>query len=242
MSYPRALFQGGNVNDSNQAPITFLVPGRRSVGAAATRGGAPATGPLPGGLLAGRVKESVRVGANRDAGVVRVSAVPGQDVVVLAIDGGPELTLHPETARDLLLAQTGGQPVRGAQVSGEGTQAHEVQVPSTLQWRGLEPAVAAVRGGVRDFVGGVVLKAVDVVTDIVKDKAAEKVAGGLARRVDGQVSPGVYKLNATSLLPLKQFTKIDEVPPRPDNGAVLVFVHGTFSNTSTAFQKLWRES
>ncbi|MDQ3445683.1 MAG: hypothetical protein M3496_05830, partial [Pseudomonadota bacterium] len=86
-------------------PIVFIVPGQaQPVGA--TRGAAPA--PLPAGLLHGVLKQSVRVGAQRGAGdEVRVSAVPGEDVVVLHIAGGPALTLHPETARDLMLAQQG---------------------------------------------------------------------------------------------------------------------------------------
>jgi len=37
---------------------------------------------------------------------VRVSARPGEDVVVLTIANGPTLVLHPADARDLLLAQS----------------------------------------------------------------------------------------------------------------------------------------
>ena len=79
------------------APITFLVPGQT----AATRSGAPlrASDGLPG-----QVKARVTVGARR-AGVepVRLEAVPGEDLVVLHVAGGPALVLHPETARDMLL-------------------------------------------------------------------------------------------------------------------------------------------
>ena len=80
------------------APITFVVPGQRQ----ATRGAAAAS--IPG--LPGRVKENVRMAARRAGGEhLRVTAVPGEDVVVLHIAGGPPLLLHPENARDLLLGQ-----------------------------------------------------------------------------------------------------------------------------------------
>src|SRR5262245_45561527 len=81
-------------------PITFVIPGQRAPQAAA-RGAAPEA--APAGQIRGRIKESVRVGARRDAGQVRVTATPGEDVLVLQIAGGPALTLHPETARDLIL-------------------------------------------------------------------------------------------------------------------------------------------
>ena len=83
-------------------PIVFIVPGQAQP--AAARAEPPAA--LPAGLLHGVVKQSVRVGARRGEGHdVRVTAVPGEDVVVLQIANGPALTLHPETARDLMLAQ-----------------------------------------------------------------------------------------------------------------------------------------
>ena len=95
-------------------PIVFLVPGQEQP--AATRGAAAA--PLPAGLTSGVLKQSVRVGAQRGVGAeVRVAAMPGEDVVVLHIAGGPALTLHPENARDLMLAQQGQiKRTRGAAV------------------------------------------------------------------------------------------------------------------------------
>jgi hypothetical protein len=87
--------------DSVGKPITFVVPGQRAPQVSATRGGALAAQSTSS--IGGRVKESVRVGVSRgDSGEVRVTAVPGEDVVVLRIAGGPELILHPETARDLI--------------------------------------------------------------------------------------------------------------------------------------------
>ena len=92
------------------APITFVVAGAsesRDITAAA-RGG-PALSPLPAGLARGTVKQSVRVAAQRGgASEVRVKAQPGEDVVVLHVVGGPVLVLHPENARDLVLAQSDG--------------------------------------------------------------------------------------------------------------------------------------
>ena len=68
--------------------ITFIISGQAQpmgAGAATTRGHGGAT-----------VKASVRVGAQRDGGdVVRVTARPGEEVVVLTIANGPTLVLHP---------------------------------------------------------------------------------------------------------------------------------------------------
>ncbi len=161
-----------------------------------------------------------------------------KNVVVLSIDGGPELTLHPETARDLLLAQA-GQASRGADTA---RGSDEVLVPSTLRWPGPDAAIAATRAGFGELVGGIVLKAVDIVTGVARDKAAELAAGVLARRVDAQVNPGVYRLNARSLDSLKDAARLERVDPPSGNVPLLVFVHGTFSNTSSAFQTLWREN
>src|SRR3990167_11547106 len=85
--------------------ITFIVPGRLqepAAGAAAVRG-----------RPRGRSSASVLVGAPRGNGdAVRLTARPGEDVVVLTVANGPTLVLHPENARDLLLAQAAG-PSRG---------------------------------------------------------------------------------------------------------------------------------
>ena len=89
------------------------------------------------------------------------TAVPGEDVVVLHIDGGPSLVLHPENARDLLRSQDAGlDATRGAAAG-----ADVVAVPVRLQWRGLEDAAAGA-GATRGFLGNVVLKALEVVTGL----------------------------------------------------------------------------
>jgi hypothetical protein len=56
--------------------------------------------------LLGEVTQSVVLSTQRAGGQeVRLTAVPGRDVVVMHVDRGPALVLHPENARDLLLAQ-----------------------------------------------------------------------------------------------------------------------------------------
>jgi hypothetical protein len=79
------------------APITFVVPGVSADGS--TRGARAAAPPSIGHL-----KASVTVTAQRSAGDsnIRTQAVPGEEIVVIDIAGGPSLWLHPESARDLL--------------------------------------------------------------------------------------------------------------------------------------------
>lgn len=205
------------------APITFVVPGQRQV----TRGGA-ATPPLVAGLP-GQVKDRVRVAAQRaGSAAVRVTAVPGEDVVVLHIAGGPPLLLHPENARDLLLGQ--GTATRSAAAA-----AGDVPVPAQLRWRGLEQA-APTRS--RGFLGDVVLSAFEVLTGFVKDRAVTLATSAVLERVDGQVDAGVYALDALSLQPLKgSRRKLAMVPPAAE--PMLVLIHGTFVDTVSTFGKLW---
>src|SRR5215813_1764663 len=218
--------------------IDFIVPGQEQpVEAGATRG-ATAT-PLASGLTRGRLKQSVRVGAQRGAGgEVRVSAVPGEDVVVLHIAGGPVLTLHPESARDLMLAQEAGRS-RGSR--GEEPQSlNEVRVPTQLRWRGLEeaaPARAATRG-----LGGVLLTAIEVVTGVASGPAAEFAADKIVERFDDHVQAGVYGLNPENLPALKNGgALVASVPPAPAGARLLILVHGTFSDTPGTFGKLWKQ-
>jgi CHAT domain-containing protein len=225
--------------------ITFVVPGVSEAadatvprGRAAAPAGAAAKA-LPGGLTRGRIKHSVRVGVQRGAASeMRVTAVPGQDLVVLQIAGGPALTLHPQTARDLLLAQTGQakSATRGADTAAPDT----VQVPAQLQWRGLEQGVAT-RGATRGFLGDVLLSGLHVVTDWVRDPAADLVASQVVQRVDGQVDAGVYALRPEAMAPLKGSTPLARLPPPIDGAPQLVLVHGTFSNTAGTFGKLWSQ-
>jgi CHAT domain-containing protein len=215
-------------------PITFIVPGQRQ----ASRSGAAAE--QRPGEVQGRVKDAVRLAARRSGGdAVRVTAVPGEDVVVLRIAGGPALTLHPETARDLMLGQGSAKRSRGS--DGKAAAApDEVEVPMQLRWRGLEQA-APTRGG--GFLGDVLLSAFEVVTDLFKDPAADFVAGKVVAKVDGQVDAGVYALKAEALPKLKDSgAKLAAVPAAADPKApILVLIHGTFVETTSTFGKLWAQ-
>ncbi|MDO9092269.1 MAG: CHAT domain-containing protein [Rubrivivax sp.] len=208
--------------------ITFVVPGQRQVSRSAATG-APADNGLPG-----RVKDAVRVSSRRAGGEsVRVSAVPGEDVVLLRIAGGPALLLHPETARDLMLGQ--GTVKR----SSAPAASDDVVVPAQLRWQGLEQAAPTRSGG---FLGNVVLAAFEVITDLVKDKAVGWVADKVVAKVDGQVEAGVYELQADSLSALKgSGLKRTQLPALTDapNQPLLVLIHGTFVDTFSTFGKLW---
>jgi CHAT domain-containing protein len=221
---------------ANAAAITFVVSGiaQSPERAAATRGLAPP--PLPAGLTRGTVKQSVRVAARRGGGSdVRLSAQPGEDVVVLQLVGGPALVLHPENARDLLLAQAGATRARGAERAATG----EIEIPASLRWAGFD-ATLPQRGGERGTAGAVLLGAVEIVTGIGKDKAADFIAAEVVRNVDAQVNPGVYALAPDALRKLKDTAApLPRLPGAPAGEPLLVFVHGTFSDTRSAFDKLW---
>ena len=202
--------------------ITFLIPGQ----ATAQRGGGPL---LASGGLPGQVKAHVTVGARR-AGVepVRVEAVPGEDVVVLHLANGPALVLNPETARDLMLGQS--ETTRGSPAA-----AGDVAVPTQLRWRGLEQAAPARSRG---FLGDVLLQAVEVLTGLGKDTAADLAASAIVAKVDGQVVAGVYALSPQALRPLKDSARPLVAVPAAD-APMLVLLHGTFVDTASTFGKLW---
>ena len=199
--------------------IVFVVAGQADAapGSATTRG---------------RLKASVRVGSVRGGGEpMRVTARPGEDVVILAVANGPTLVLHPEDARDLLLAQ-GGPATRSA--------AAEVAVPAQLGWPGLE--AGASRGGARGWMGQALLTGFQVLTGVAKDPAVTLATAAVTKKVDGQVEAGVYRLSADALEPLKGSGRRLEAPPAAaDGGPLLVLVHGTFSETAGTFSKLWTQ-
>jgi tetratricopeptide (TPR) repeat protein len=216
---------------SEDQPITFVISGQRRDGT--TRSGAAASATL---VPAGRIKASVRVGARRGGGdEQRVTAVPGEDVVVLHLTNGPSLTLHPATARDLMMAQ--GTATRSGAAA---DTAGEVVVPVELQWRGLEQTAPTRSGG---FLGKVLLSAVDIVTGLFKDDdtgLADFAASAVVRKVDSGVDAGVYSLRPDELKPLKgSVHKLADVPAAPGGAPILVLVHGTFVDTVSTFGKLW---
>ncbi len=220
-----------------QGAITFVIPGQRDGG---TRSGGAALQAVPAGLQ-GHLKASVRVSARRTAGeAVRVTAVPGEDVVVLQIAGGPTLMLHPESARDLMLGQS--STTRSARAARPAGEDDEIAVPAQLSWRGLEaaaPTATATRGG--GFLGRVLLSAFQVVTGFKTEPVVDFVTSAVLKRVDGQVDPGVYALRPETLPALKgSGLKIDAVPAEAAAaGPLLVFLHGTFVDTHSTFGKLW---
>ncbi|MGZ5713036.1 MAG: DUF7379 domain-containing protein [Caldimonas sp.] len=202
--------------------IVFIVPGQAEV-VAASRGAS----------RGGSIKSAVRVGTTRAGGEpVRVTARPGEDVVVFSIANGPTLVLHPEDARDLMLAQATA-PTRGAAGA-------EIAVPAQLGWPGLE--AGATRGATRGWMGQVLLTGFHVLTGLAKDPADKLVAAAVTKKVDGQVDAGVYQLGADTLEPLKgSGRKLEQVPAAGDGGPMLVLVHGTFSDASGTFGKLWTQ-
>ena len=223
------------------APITFALQGVLETPVAA-RGG-PAAPPtlLPADLPRGTLVHSVRVQTQRSAagGALRVQAVPGRDVVVLRLQGGPTLVLHPETARDLMLAQQAARPAsRGAPGADSA-----IEVPASLRWRGLEAAAsgAATRGGPLALLGEALLAGFDIVRDAAGGALADIAAEKLAERVDAQVAPGVYPLPASGRLARFKGGSVAPVNAiAASAGPICVFVHGTFSN-ATAFGDLWSE-
>ena len=225
--------------------ITFVVRGQALPPEGATRGSGRAAASTAG---RGTVLQRVQVGARRGASdEVRVAARPGHDVVVLHISNGPSLMLHPEHARDLLLAQSGltrdAVPHRrGTRAGSDNGAPLEVNVPAQLAWQGLEQA-GAVRGATRGRMGEVLLSAVEVVTGLLKEPAARLTAARIAARMDAQVDAGVYALRADAFpAPLKGSPKLARIPaPAPAGAPVLVLLHGTFSETRGTFGKLWEQ-
>lgn len=211
---------------SDTHDITFIIPGHtRPAGFAASRGRA-----------GGTVKHSVRVGAQRGAGApVRITARPGEDVVVLTVANGPTLVLHPQDARDLLRAQAVGA-TRSAVAASD---SNEVTVSAQLGWPGLE--ASATRGAARGWLGQAVLSAVDVITGLFKDPAADLATAAITHQVDGAVDEGVYQLSAEPLpASLKgSGLKLSSVSAPDDGGPLLVLIHGTFVDTISTFGKLW---
>ena len=204
--------------------ITFVIPGQAE------------TTPTRGGDARGSVKAAVRVGSLRaGAEPVRVTARPGEDVVVLSIANGPVLVLHPQAARDLLVAQSGT-----ATRSSRAASAGEVIVPAQLGWPGLE--AEATRGVARGWMGQALLSGFKVLTGMAKDPASKLVAAAVTKKVDDKVEAGVYRLSPEALEPLKgSGRRLDSVPAAEDGGPLLVLVHGTFSDTVGTFDKLWTQ-
>ncbi len=209
--------------------ITFIVSG-------SAQSTEEDTGTVPAGAT---VRSAARMGARRGtAETIRLKAKVGEDVVRLHIANGPTLYLHPENARELLRAQAG---VDSGATRGGSSDEGVLVVPSQLAWRGLQSAQhpGSTRGSTAEGRGDVVVNGVDILTGVVKDKAAKLAGAAIVRKVDGQVDPGVYLLNADSLPPLKESGQKPAVTIAESDQPFLALVHGTFSNTAGTFGKLW---
>jgi hypothetical protein len=200
------------------APITFVVPGIRA-DRGATRGAGGSAFPI------GRAKDSITITAQRAAGEseVRTTAIPGEDIVLIEVAGGPELWLHPDTARDLLQSQQDPPLARGSAALSPG----EVRVSARLQWRLEEgtPVTGATRG------------LFHVVSGLAEDKAADFVASKVVQAFDSKVDPGVYQLDRR--LP-ESFKGRPQSSIASGQAPSLVLI-GTFSETTGTFGKLWKE-
>jgi len=194
------------------APVRFRVQGQAL----------PGSGPASRG--------HVQLAALRGVGAPQaLEAVPGRDVVVLQLQQGPRLVLHPQTAADLFAAQQ-GSALRDAPA--------EVVVTPQLAWAGLEGA-APQRGAGPGWLGQALLQSIEVVAGPVKQRAARLAAAAVTRRLDGRVSAGLYRLSPQALAPLKTSgRRAHELPPHP--GPLLVLVHGTFVDTASTFGPLWQ--
>ncbi len=215
---------------SGTGEITFIIPGQAESAPAAR-----------GGVIRGSIKASVRVGTIRaGAAPVRVTARPGEDVVVLTVANGPTLVLHPDDARDLMHAQAAAATRSAIAAPAATTAAGEVVVAAQLGWPGLESQ--ATRGAVSGWMGQAVLTGFHVLTGLLKDPAATLATAAVTKKVDGRVESGVYRLGAEALGPLKgSGLKLDQVAAATDGGPLLVLVHGTFSDTAGTFGKLWTQ-
>ena len=217
-------------------PITFIVRGQSQAAPAATRGrGSGSTAGFGG---RGQTLQRVQVGATRGSSdAVRLTARPGLDAVVLHITNGPSLMLHPETARDLMLAQSNSPRSRAGAAA-----TTDINVPAQLGWPGLEQAGAS-RGTSRGRLGDVLLSAVEVVTGLLLEPVSRITAAKIAARVDNQVEAGLYPLSAQSFATVLKGNgqRIPRLPaPTPADAPLLVLLHGTFSETHGTFGKLWQ--
>ena len=214
---------------SGTSDITFIVPGQAQAAPAARS------------ATRGAVKASVRVGTQRGGGEpVRVTARPGEDVVVLSIANGPTLVLHPADARDLMLAQSAATTRSALAAGGHARRgAGEVAVPAQLGWPGLE--AEATRGSTRGWMGQAVLSGFQVA-----DRHRQG-PGRQARRrgadEEGRRQGRRRRLRARrptrSSRSRAAAASSTRCRRRPTAGRCWCFVHGTFSDTVGTFGKLW---
>jgi CHAT domain len=219
--------------------ITFLAPGQtlpKGYAPARRDGTAAIAAPLPTGPRLAAVALAPATARDGSAAPLHaLQAEVGQDVVVLHLDTGPALVLHPETARDLLLAQADGAPVAPRARGAGRPPADTLVVPTSLAWAGAPQ---------RGWLQRVVLKAIEIFRGKAEAWALDAATGWVADRVlarfDGHVTPGLYRLQPDTLPALgPHATRVDRADAAPDGGPLLVLLHGTFSDTPGTFGPLW---
>ncbi len=192
-----------------------------------------------GGAAGGKTRAARLDGVSRsNTSPIRLEAAVGSDTVLLTIGTSGtsgtsgssiqpdiKLYLHPENARDLLLAQVGAARLPGENGS------EQLQVPTRLAWRTQEGN--STRGDFSDLV----LKGMELLGFASQDALAKQTAEMAGQKLDSQVKEDVYLLRANELEKLKNSAAID-IPASTE--PMLVFIHGTFSNTAAGFGDLWR--
>jgi len=248
--------------DTKMSDIVFRVTGSIEQSRGVTRAGAAleADDPFAGERAEGRVT-SVRLGGFRSGEATHELRATDRDLVVVQVaGGGPELILHPETARVLFQAQAGTTARAGG-------DPHHVEVPTALAWPTMratgqdaeDSSVAgagADRGAVKDAVGALFSVVKDKASDILQGGLgglvggqlgellapglAEKVGGAIGRLTDSKVDEGVYTLSRSQTWPLKG--RRSEVEIAAGSKPHLVLIHGTFVDTGSTFGDLWVKS
>lgn len=219
--------------------ITFLAPGQALSAGQATvdRDG---RGAAPSGVVGERRAAVVLAAATSRSGSAApmhtLQAEVGQDVVVLRLEGGPALVLHPETARDLLRAQAGGAATAATGRGDAATASHDVAVPAHLAWAG---------AGQRGWLRRLVLKTIEIFRGKAEAWTLDRATGWVTDQVlahfDGQMTPGLYRLQPGALQSMAQHaTRVEQADAAPAGQPLLVLLHGTFSDTPGTFGALWR--
>src|SRR5262249_5262567 len=153
------------------------------------------------------------------------------------------LTLHPENARDLILAQTGVTTDRGPGAGGA------IPVPPSFRWRNLEPLVPT--RSALGWLGGLALQGYDAIANAAAGLFKQQATGMAQKRLREQIishfdqpatpKEGLYALAPDSLpTNFDPNRKVQQIAAET-NAKMLVLVHGTFSSTSGTFGKLWAE-
>ncbi|RYZ09192.1 MAG: CHAT domain-containing protein [Myxococcales bacterium] len=183
------------------APLVFRVPSR-------------------GPSSEGRVEATTRSTGQ----VVDLKAVPYEDIVELELVNGPTLVMHPEHARELLVAHAGPSSNRERS---DGS----IAVPTRLGWN-MQADLARSRG--LGEAGQVLLHAFRVIAGAGSSQGAELATGVLGRAIDARATPGLWPLQPTTVVSSPQAVQAT-------GKKLLVLLHGTFSTTLESFGALWKQ-